>query len=33
MQVMRLAEPVSAPPENKILTRQFAQKSVGAMTQ
>jgi uncharacterized protein involved in exopolysaccharide biosynthesis len=32
MQVLRLAEPVSAPPENKNLTRQFAGKSVGAMT-
>ena len=33
MQVLRLAEPASAPPENKILTRQFAEKPAGAMTQ
>ena len=33
MQVMRLAEPVSAPLENKIFTRQFAERPAGAMTQ
>ena len=33
MQVLRLAEPASLPPENKILTRQFAEKPAGAMTQ
>ena len=33
MQVLRLAEPASMPPENKILTRQFAEKPAGAMTQ
>lgn len=33
MQVMRLAEPASAPPENKSLTRQFAERPAGAMTQ
>ena len=33
MQVLRLAEPASAPPENKILTRQFAERPAGAMTQ
>ena len=33
MQILRLAEPASAPPENKILTRQFAEKPAGAMTQ
>ena len=33
MQVLRLAEPASTPPENKILTRQFAEKPAGAMTQ
>ena len=33
MQVLRLAEPASVPPENKILTRQFAEKPAGAMTQ
>ena len=32
MQVLRLAEPVSAPPDNKNLTRQFAEKPAGAMT-
>jgi uncharacterized protein involved in exopolysaccharide biosynthesis len=32
MQVLRLAEPAFAPPENKNLTRQFAEKSAGAMT-
>ena len=32
MQVLRLAEPVFAPPENKKLTRQFAEKPAGAMT-
>jgi uncharacterized protein involved in exopolysaccharide biosynthesis len=32
-QVMRLAEPVSAPPGNKNLTRQFAERPAGAMTQ
>ena len=33
MQVLRLAEPASAPPENKILTRQLAERPAGAMTQ
>jgi uncharacterized protein involved in exopolysaccharide biosynthesis len=33
MQVLRLAEPASTPPENKILTRQFAEKPAGAMIQ
>ena len=33
MQVLRLAEPASMPPENKILTRQFAEKPAGVMTQ
>jgi hypothetical protein len=33
MQVLRLTEPASAPPENKILTRQFAERPAGAMTQ
>jgi uncharacterized protein involved in exopolysaccharide biosynthesis len=33
MQVLRLAEPASASLENKILTRQFAEKPAGAMTQ
>ena len=33
MQILRLAEPASAPPENKILTRQFAERPAGAMTQ
>jgi uncharacterized protein involved in exopolysaccharide biosynthesis len=33
MQVLRLAEPASKPPENKILTRQFAEKPAGVMTQ
>jgi uncharacterized protein involved in exopolysaccharide biosynthesis len=32
MQVLRLAEPVFAAPENKNLTRQFAEKPAGAMT-
>ena len=32
MQVLRLAEPVSAPPENRNLTRQFAERPAGAMT-
>jgi hypothetical protein len=32
MQVLRLAEPVFAPPENKKLTRQFAEKPAGVMT-
>ncbi len=32
-QVMRLAEPVSARPENKNLTRQLAERSAGAQTQ
>ena len=32
MQVLRLAEPVSVPPENKNLTRQFAVKPAGVMT-
>ena len=32
MQVLRLAEPVFAPPENENLTRQFAEKPAGAMT-
>ena len=32
MQVLRLAEPVFAPPENINLTRQLAEKSAGAMT-
>jgi len=33
MQVLRLAEPAPAPPENMILTRQFAERPAGAMTQ
>jgi hypothetical protein len=33
MQVLRLAEPVSASPENKILMRQFAATRGGATTQ
>jgi uncharacterized protein involved in exopolysaccharide biosynthesis len=33
MQVLRLAEPVSAPTDNKNLTRQFAARPPGAMTQ
>jgi hypothetical protein len=33
MQVLRLAEPASVPLENKILTRQFAEKPAGAMIQ
>ena len=33
MQVLRLAEPASAPPEKTILTRQFAERPAGAMTQ
>ena len=32
-QVVRLAESASAPPENKNLTRQFAERPAGAMTQ
>ena len=32
MQVMRLAEPAFAPPENKNLTRHFAEKPAGVMT-
>jgi hypothetical protein len=32
IQVMRLAEPASAPPENKILTRQLAATRGGATT-
>jgi uncharacterized protein involved in exopolysaccharide biosynthesis len=32
MQVLRLAEPVLTPPENKNLTRQFAEKPAGVMT-
>jgi uncharacterized protein involved in exopolysaccharide biosynthesis len=31
MQVLRLAEPAYAPPENKNLTRQFAEKPPGVM--
>ena len=31
MQVMRLAEPAFAPPDNKNLTRQFAEKPAGVM--
>ena len=33
MQVLRLAEPVSAPPENKSSTRQLAERPAGAMIQ
>jgi hypothetical protein len=33
MQVWRLPEPVSVPLENKNLTRQFAARPIGAMTQ
>jgi len=33
MQVLRLAEPAPAPPENMNLTRQFAERPAGAMTQ
>ena len=33
MQVLRLAEPAFVPPENKFLTRQFAEKPAGVMTQ
>jgi uncharacterized protein involved in exopolysaccharide biosynthesis len=33
MQVLRLAEPASTPPENKNLPRQFAERPAGAMTQ
>jgi TolA-binding protein len=33
MQVLRLAEPASAPPGNKNLTRQLAERTAGAMTQ
>jgi hypothetical protein len=33
MQVVRLAEPVASPsPENKNLTRQFAERPAGALT-
>ena len=32
MQVLRLAEPMIAPPENKNLTRQLAERPAGAMT-
>ena len=32
MQVLRLAEPAFASPENKNLTRQFAEKPAGVMT-
>jgi uncharacterized protein involved in exopolysaccharide biosynthesis len=31
MQVLRLAEPAFVPPENKNLTRQFAEKPAGVM--
>jgi TolA-binding protein len=31
MQVMRLAEPAFAPPDNKNLARQFAEKPAGVM--
>ena len=31
MQVLRLAEPAFVPPENKFLTRQFAEKPAGVM--
>jgi uncharacterized protein involved in exopolysaccharide biosynthesis len=33
MQVLRLAEPMIAPPENNNLTRQLAERPAGAMTQ
>ena len=33
MQILRLAEPAPAPPENMNLTRQFAERPAGAMTQ
>ena len=33
MQVLRLAEPAPAPPENMNLTRQFAERPAGAMIQ
>jgi TolA-binding protein len=33
MQVLRLAEPAAAPPGNKNLTRQMAERTAGAMTQ
>ena len=33
MQVMRLAEPAAPPQENKNLTRQFAERPAGALTQ
>jgi len=33
MQVLRLAEPVSALPENRNLTRQFAERPAGAISQ
>jgi uncharacterized protein involved in exopolysaccharide biosynthesis len=32
MQVLRLAEPLSASPENRNLTRQLAERSAGALT-
>jgi TolA-binding protein len=32
MQVMRLAEPAFVPPDNRNLTRQFAEKPAGVMT-
>jgi hypothetical protein len=31
-QVLRLQEPVAAPPVNRNLTRQFAERSAGALT-
>jgi hypothetical protein len=33
MQVFRVAEPASAPPDNRKLTRQLAARPAGAMTQ
>ena len=33
MQVLRLPEPASEPAENRNLTRQFAERPAGAMTQ
>jgi hypothetical protein len=33
MQVFRVAEPASAPPDNRTLTRQLAARPAGAMTQ
>ena len=33
MQVFRVAEPASASPDNRILTRQLAARPAGAMTQ